>query len=97
MKFRNFFLLALLMPVATVFAQEDAEAISDVEEVVVVGSQIKGASITGALPVSVISAEEIDALGVDSGDDLLENIAENGMNMFNEAENTVSNTHLRAH
>ena len=87
MKFRNFFLLALLMPVATVFAQEDAEAISDVEEVVVVGSQIKGASITGALPVSVISAEEIDALGVDSGDDLLENIAENGMNMFNEAEN----------
>jgi TonB-dependent Receptor Plug Domain. len=75
------------MPVATVFAQEDAEAISDVEEVVVVGSQIKGASITGALPVSVISAEEIDALGVDSGDDLLENIAENGMNMFNEAEN----------
>ena len=49
MKFRNFFLLALLMPVATVFAQEDAEAISDVEEVVVVGSQIKGASITGCL------------------------------------------------
>ena len=27
MKFRNFFLLALLMPVATVFAQEDAEAV----------------------------------------------------------------------
>ena len=43
--------------------------------------------ITDALAVSVISAEEIDALGVDSGDDLLENIAENGMNMFNEAEN----------
>ena len=37
----------LLLPLSiTVFAQEDATKMSDVEEVVVVGSQIKGAKIT---------------------------------------------------
>ena len=51
-----------------------------------VGSQIKGAKITGALPVSIISSKDIEAIGVDSGDDLLENIAEQGLNYFNEAE-----------
>ena len=70
------------------FAQEDAASASnEVEEITVTGSQIKGAKITGSLPVSVIEFEDIESLGVDSGDELLENIAENGMNMFNEAEN----------
>ena len=68
------------------FAQEDSTKLSDVEEVVVVGSQIKGAKITGALPVSVFSGKDIEALGVDGGDELLENIAEQGLNYFNEAE-----------
>jgi iron complex outermembrane receptor protein len=77
----------LLLPLSiTVFAQDDASKMSDVEEVVVVGSQIKGAKITGALPVSIISSRDIEAMGVDSGDDLLENIAEQGLNYFNEAE-----------
>ena len=54
----------LLLPVSlTVFSQEDATKLSDVEEVVVVGSQIKGAKITGALPVSVFSGKDIEALG----------------------------------
>jgi len=59
---------------------------SEVEEVVVVGSQIKGAKITGALPVSVVTGIDIEATGVDSGDDLLEHIAEQGQNYFTEAE-----------
>ena len=41
-----------------------AQEQNELEEVVVVGSQIKGASITTALPVSVISAGDIDALGL---------------------------------
>ena len=57
-----------------------------VEEVVVVGSQIKGAKITGALPVSVVTGLDIEATGVESGDDLLEHIAEQGQNYFTEAE-----------
>ena len=66
-------------------AQETNDS-TDVEEVVVVGSQIKGAKITGALPVSVVSLKDIETIGVDSGEDLLENIVEQGANYFNEAE-----------
>ena len=61
---------------------------SDVEEVVVVGSQIKGAKITGALPVSVLTSEDIDVLGVSDGEDLVNNLVEQGMNFFNEGEQT---------
>ena len=72
--------LALFLAPFSVFAADE------VEEVVVTGSQIKGAKITGALPVSVISSADIEAIGVDSGDDLLENIVEQGQNYFTEAE-----------
>ena len=71
---------SLVSPVA--MSQGDAE----LEEVVVLGSQIKGASISTALPVSVISSEDIDILGLDSGVELLENMAEQGLNYFTEQE-----------
>ena len=58
-----------------VFSQDEAVD-SDVEEVVTVGSQIKGAKISGALPVSILTSDDIDALGVEDGTELLENIAE---------------------
>jgi outer membrane receptor protein involved in Fe transport len=86
MKFiKSLMVVAFALPL-TIIAQEDSASASDVEEVVVVGSQIKGANIAGVLPVTVISAEDIEALGVDSGDELLENIAEQGLNYFNESE-----------
>ena len=76
----------LVLPLSmAVFAQEN-ENQSDLEEVVVIGSQLRGASITGALPVTVISSEDIEALGVDSGDELLAQIAENGANYYNEQD-----------
>jgi outer membrane receptor protein involved in Fe transport len=65
-------------------AQEAEDAI---EEVVVTGSQIKGAAINEALSVSVISAQDIEALGLESGDELLNAMPEQGQNFFNEAEN----------
>ena len=74
---------AIAFNVNTSAQESDAE---NIEEVVVVGSQIKGAKITGALPVSVISSEDIESLGVDSGDELLDNIAELGQNTFNQNE-----------
>ncbi|MDC0141417.1 TonB-dependent receptor [Gammaproteobacteria bacterium] len=81
---KNFLLIILgsltLLASFSLFAEEE------VEEVVVVGSQIKGAKITGALPVSVVSGIDIEATGVDSGEDLLEHIAEQGQNYFTEAE-----------
>ena len=68
-----------------VFSQDEAVD-SNVEEVVTVGSQIKGAKISGALPVSILTADDIDALGVEDGTELLENLAEQGLNYFTEAE-----------
>ena len=57
----------------------------DTEEVTVVGTQIKGASISSALPVSVYSIDDIEALGIDSGDELLDALTEQGQNQFAEA------------
>ena len=68
-------------------AQDGDSDEPEMEEIVVTGSHIRGANITGALPVSVIGAEEIEATGVDSGDDLMQFIPEQGQNFFNEAEN----------
>ena len=73
-----------LFAISLLHAQDN----SDVEEVVVVGSQIKGAKITGALPVSVLTSEDIDVLGVSDGEDLVNNLVEQGMNYFNEGEQT---------
>ncbi len=77
-------IIALGSATGGAWAQVDAGII---EEIVVTGTQIKGANISDALAVSVISAEDIEALGIDSGDELLAMIPENGQNFFNEAEN----------
>ena len=77
--------LVLLMCVAvfSVNAQESADS-NDVEEVVVTGTQIKGARINEALPVTVISADDIDDRGINSGDELLATLTEQGVNQFND-------------
>ena len=71
---------ALLLPTTALLAEEE------VEEIVIVGSQIKGAKITGALPVSVLSSDDIDVIGAADGDELVDNLVEQGMNFFNENE-----------
>jgi outer membrane receptor protein involved in Fe transport len=74
----------LSMAASVAVAQEDdAEPI---EEITVTGTQIKGAKISDALAVSVISAEEIEILGVESGDELLAAIPEMGQNYFTEMD-----------
>ncbi len=57
------------------------------EEVVVTGTQIKGAAISEALSVSVISSEDIQAFGISSGDELLQSMTEQGQNFQSESEN----------
>ena len=69
--------------VFSVNAQETADN-NDVEEVVVTGTQIKGARINEALPVTVITADDIDDRGVNSGDELLATLTEQGVNQFND-------------
>ena len=68
---------------ASVAQERDETAL---EEVVVVGSQLRGAQIADALPVSIIGEADIEALGVQSGDELLEFVAEQGQNYFSEPE-----------
>ena len=83
--FKKLLLVFPLVISINIFAQ-DSESASDVEEVVTVGSQIKGAKITGALPVTVISTEDIEGIGVESGDELFAELAEMGSNNFNQTD-----------
>ncbi len=69
------------------FAQEEQQTEKEIERISVVGSQIKGAAISEALAISVVSAEDIEALGIDSGDELMSYLPENGQNFFNESGN----------
>ena len=71
---------------AAALAQETEEDDEVVDEITVVGTQIRGAGISDALAVSIIEAADIEALGINSGDELLDAIPEQGQNFFNEAE-----------
>ena len=84
MKLLKLFSILLLLPVTFLLAQDESE--SNVEEVVVVGSQIKGAKITGALPVTIITADDIESLAIESGEELFADLAENGGNNFNQTD-----------
>jgi len=67
--------------------QADDQDDEVIDEIVTVGSQIKGANISDALAVSVMTSADIEALGVDSGDELLDFMAEQGQNFQTEAQN----------
>jgi iron complex outermembrane recepter protein len=76
-------------------APDAAAAPTDVEEVVVVGSQIRGASTTAALPVVVIDQDQIDAVGPASGDDLFRSIPQMGDVLFDPANNPQTSNSAR--
>lgn len=73
---------------------QEAEA-AQVEDIVVVGSQIRGASTTAALPVTVVTQEEIIATGAVSGDDLLRSIPQMGDVLFSSANNPQTSNAAR--
>jgi outer membrane receptor protein involved in Fe transport len=97
MKKRSLFTLtlaiqaALFAPLALAQTDNDQAAEDEeetvLEEVVVVGSQMRGAAISEALAVSVLNEAEIEATGVASVDELLDILPEQGQNFQNEAEN----------
>lgn len=55
------------------------------QEIVVVGTQIKGADVTDILPVTVLREDDIEAVGATSGDDLFRSIPQVGDIAFNES------------
>lgn len=56
---------------------------TEIEAVVVVGSQIKGAKVNAALPVTVVGEDQIRASGAVSGDELFRSIPQMGDVNFN--------------
>lgn len=73
------------------FAQDEPTATgeaSDVEEITVVGSQIKGNKATEALPVTVLNNDDIDAAAPGSGDELFRAIPQAGDVSFTESRTT---------
>jgi outer membrane receptor protein involved in Fe transport len=67
-------------------AQEDEDEDEAIEQITVTGTQIKGAKITDALAVSVFSKDDIEIMGIESGDELMDMIPELGQNTFSEAD-----------
>ncbi|HYD88019.1 MAG TPA: TonB-dependent receptor [Vitreimonas sp.] len=59
--------------------------VSDEDEIVVVGTQIRGAQVTDVLPVTVLGEEQLDAIAPSSGDELFRSIPQAGDVTFNEA------------
>ncbi|MFC5372590.1 TonB-dependent receptor plug domain-containing protein [Brevundimonas faecalis] len=77
-------------------AQEatDAQA-TQVEDIVVVGTQIRGAKVTAALPVTVVGEEQILAAAATSGDELLRTIPQMGDVTFNSSYLPASSNSAR--
>lgn len=73
----------------------DGEEATVIDEIVVVGSQIRGASTTAALPVVVFDQEQIDAIGASSGDDLMRSIPQMGDVLFDSANNPQTSNSAR--
>ena len=84
---RNVYIVAALFSAGVLLAEEN----QIVEEIIVVGTQIKGADFAGALPVSVLTQEDIALTGAITGDELLRSIPQMGAVGFNEATTTGVN------
>jgi outer membrane receptor protein involved in Fe transport len=81
--------------VITATPQDPESEATSVDELVVVGSQIRGASTTAALPVVVLDAEQIAATGATSGDDLFRSIPQMGDVLFDSANNPQTSNSAR--
>ncbi len=73
--------LAAAQPATNAPAEPDQ---ADMSEILVIGSQIKGASTSGALPVSIVGEQQIEAVAAVSGADLFRSIPQLGGVTFNE-------------
>ncbi|HEY4032259.1 MAG TPA: TonB-dependent receptor [Caulobacteraceae bacterium] len=100
--------LALLMGAGAASAQDVAKvqtlptassqaapAAAKVQEIEVVGTRIQGAKITAALPVTVVTADQVAATGAITGDDILRSIPEMGAVTFNPSNTQQTNNSAR--
>src|SRR5690606_23179644 len=93
----------LALAIQTALAQDAAPAPADagqdeavqLDQIVVVGSHIRGAPTTEALPVVVMDADQIDAAGAASGDELLRDIPQMGDVLFDSSNNPQTSNAAR--
>ncbi len=83
-----------LMVAQQALAQQAASELQ-LEEIVVTGTRIVGAKTTDALPVTVVSAEEIAATAAVSGDDLIRSIPQMSDVSFNTSNGQTSSNFAR--
>ncbi|MCB1633917.1 MAG: TonB-dependent receptor [Xanthomonadales bacterium] len=82
-------------PAASSTSVNDDGALEEMDEVVVVGSHIRGAATTEALPVFVADRDSIDAAGAISGDELLRDIPQMGDVLFDSSNNPQTSNAAR--
>ena len=75
--------------------QEQPDDAEKGSEIVVTGSRIAGSKITEALPVTVISEDEIAATAAVSGDDLIRSIPQMSDVSFNSSNGQTSSNFAR--
>jgi outer membrane receptor protein involved in Fe transport len=78
-------ILVLFLPDNVISEEENI-----IDDIVVVGSRINNERLIKILPVTIIRSEEIELLGIDSGDDLIASLVEQGTNKFNDAGNAIA-------
>ncbi len=102
---RRSLFVSTVIPVFAIATAVSAQEASKTEEAIVVtGTHIKGAKVTATLPVSIVSVEDIDALGSFDGDDLIRSLPGQGEvdfrddnnNTVNNARGDVSSINLRS-
>lgn len=87
---------ALVVPVALAGqAQAQEASVTAVDDIVVVGSQIRGSKLTAALPVTRVDREQLDAVAAVSGDDLYRSIPQMGDVSFNSTNGATSSNFAR--
>ena len=80
---------------AEAVTEEAIDEAAELDGVIVVGSQIKGAATTEALPVLVIDREQIAQSGALSGDQLLREIPQMGDVLFDSSNNPQTSNAAR--
>ncbi len=93
-------LIFLSSPVLAQTSDDDGQ----LEEIIVTGTHVKGASVTAALPVTIFNSQDIEALGSFDGDDLIRslpgqgevNFRDDNVNTVNNARGDISSINLRS-
>lgn len=80
---------ALSLMAANAYSQV-ATPDQEIDEIIVTGTQIKGADIAGDLPVSVITAQDLVDAGLETGEDLLRSIPQIGGIGFNDERGSIT-------